>query len=400
MEFNSELEVRQEIINRLDSVYEVFDLLIQHSFKGDRKVRDGIGYIAGIHKGDYFELKSNFESFYELRKFITKEFTTNYEDWHELIEMVYSTVNLFEYKKVLFMVLYETTSAHLGRLQDKIKNFVLDKEIDPVKNSVEYNTTSKKVKPLKNSTKNKPTLKKLSLKQRFEHVLNENDIELDEDKYILNFKNKKDFILYSFTSAKYDLALNGINENFANFLKENPKKRWLTDNLTEMLDGMYDLGEITLEEYQSFEADYDYSIFLVEDFEDLEITTKNNDSFVINASDLKTTQYSFNTIGDIVTERISNVDYYFIFLFGSPAYHSGVILLDDEISKEQILEKLTLIQVEDLTVGFRFNNVEDYFDMGDQIKEKYVNKTLIPVKKVVGKELDLDDLFEINEFLD
>jgi hypothetical protein len=38
--------------------------------------------------------------------------------------------------------------------------------------------------------------------------------------------------------------------------------------------------------------------------------------------------------------------------------------------------------------------------MGDQIKEKYVNKTLIPVKKIVGKELDLDDLFEINEFLD
>ena len=384
MEFNSELEVRQEIIDRLDSVYEVFDLLIKHSFQGDRKVRDGIGYIVGINKGDYIELKSNFESFYELRKFITKEFTKNYEDWHELIEMVYSTVNLFEYKKVLFMVLYETTSVDVGRLRDKIKNFVLDKKLDPVKNSVAY----------------KSTQKKLTLKQRLEHLLSENDIELDEDKYELRYKNKKDFILYSFTSAKYDLAVNGLNKEFANFLMENPDKRWLTDNLEEMLDGMYDNEDITLEEYQSFEAYYDYSIFLVEDLDDLEISTRNFESLTIEASELKTEQFSFNSIGNLIEDRVSNVDYYFLFLFGSPAYHSGVILLDEEITKEQIIERLSLIQVENYTVGFRFIDKEDYFDMGYQIKEKYVNKALVPANKVVGKELELDGLFEINEFKD
>lgn len=379
MEFNSELEVRQEIIERLDSVYEVFDLLIQHSFKGDRKVRDGIGYIAGIHKGDYFELKSNFESFYELRKFITKEFTANYEDWHELIEMVYSTVNLFEYKKVLFMVLYETTSAHVGRLRDKIKNFVKDKELDPVKNSIE----------------NKPTIKKLTLKQRFEHVLNENDIELDKDKYILNFKNKKDFILYSFTSAKYDLVVNAVNTAYAKFLKENPDKIWLTDDLNQMLEGLYDDGDITDDEYYSIEAHYDYSIFLIEDVEDLRIITKNNDSFNIKESKLNTSPYSMKTIGDIVATRFTDMDYYYLILFGSPAYHTGVILLDEEATKEEILEKLTLIQVENLSLGFKFNDKEDFFDIGDQIKEKYVDKALLKVKKAKGKELN--ELFENDE---
>jgi hypothetical protein len=380
MNFNTELEVRQEIIDRLDSVYEVLNQLIQHSYQSNRRVRDGVGYIVGIRKEDFFELKSNFESFYELRKLITKEFTSNYEDWHELLEIVYSTVNLFEYKKVLFMVLYETTSVDIGHLREKIKNFVIEKKLDPIKNSVEYKTT----------------IKKLSLKQRLEQLLDENEIELDEEKYELIFKNKKDFILYSFTSAKYDIAVNGINEDYAEFLKENPGKRWLTDNLEDMLTGMYDDGDITLVDYQCFEADYDYSIFLVEDFEDFEISTKNYDTLSINADELKTTDYRIQNIGDIVSDRLSNVDYYFLFLFGSPAYHTGIILLDEEVTKEQIINHLSLIQVEDFSIGIKYLEQEDYFDMGDQIKEKYVDKSLIQASKVTGK--DLDDLFEDSEF--
>lgn len=293
--------------------------------------------------------------------------------------MVYSTVNLFEYKKVLFMVLYETTSAHVGRLRDKIKNFVIDKELDPVKNSIE----------------NKPTIKKLSLKQRFEHVLNENDIELDEDKYILNFKNKKDFILYSFTSAKYDSVVNAINKAYAKFLKENPDKLWLTNDLNQMLEGLYDDGDITDDEYYSIEAHYDYSIFLIEDVEDLRIITKNNDSFTIKESKLNTSPYSMKTIGDIVATRFTDMDYYYHILFGSPAYHTGVILLDEEATKEEILEKLTLIQVENLSLGFKFNNKEDYFDIGNEIKKKYIDKVLLKAKKTKGK--GLNELFENDE---
>lgn len=379
MEFNSELEIRQEIMFRLNIVYEILEHLIEIAIERNYNWKEGLGYQLNINKNDYKEIKTNFQFFSNLGSLLSRKQTTNYDEWQELITMVYSLIYLFNEEKVLFMTTYVTNSSEIRSLIAKIKKFVKESSLDPIKNSAQYKTAQKK----------------LSLKQRYELALQENEIDIDTDKYKLNFKGKKDFILYSFTSAKYDLVVNAINKAYAKFLKENPDKIWLTDDLNQMLEGLYDDGDITDDEYYSIEAHYDYSIFLIEDVEDLRIITKNNDSFTIKESKLNTSAYSMKTIGDIVATRFTDMDYYYLILFGSPAYHTGVILLDEEATKEEILEKLTLIQVENLSLGFKFNDKEDYFDIGDQIKEKYVDKALLKAKKAKGKELN--ELFENDE---
>ena len=372
MEFNSELEVRQEIMIRLDSVYEVLDELIKVAIERNYKAADGIGYRLGINKGDFREIKSNFDSLNELRHLLTREQTSNYDDWQELFSLVYSLVSLFKETKILFMGLYETTSADLRHLKSKIKQFVRDKNIDPVKNSTQY----------------KVVKEKLTLKEQCEIALKENDIYIGEDFDDLDFTGKKDFIVFTFISAKYEIAVNGINEEFAEFIKSNPDKIPHLDDMGWMIEMMRDDEEITQDQFDEFEAYFEDIISLVEDVEELKITTKNHESFVIKESDLQTTPFETDTIGEVINSRLEGMDYYYLVLTGAPAYHSGIILLDAEVTKEDIVQKLTLIQLEGFSVGFKYEDEEEYWDKGEQIKQKYVDANLLPIDEISGKTLN------------
>ena len=53
MEFNSELEIRQEIMIRLEAVYEVLDGLISLARERNYNWREGHGYQLSINKNDF-----------------------------------------------------------------------------------------------------------------------------------------------------------------------------------------------------------------------------------------------------------------------------------------------------------------------------------------------------------
>lgn len=376
MEFNSELEARQEIMKRLDAVYDALDELIKIAINRNHKAADGIGYRLGINKNDFNEIKVNFDSFYNLRHVITKEHTTNYDDWHEMITMVYSLLSLFKESKILFMAIYETTSADIRYLKEKIKRFVNEKKLDPVKNSTQY----------------KAITNQMSLKQRCEKVLNENDIYVGDDFHDLDFNGKQDFIVYSFISAKYEIAINGLNAEFAEFIKLHPGKISTLDDLEWMLEMMRDDGVITQEQFEQFEAYYEDVIVLVEDLEELKIISKNEELLSVNESDLKTTLFEMGTVGEVIDSRLEGMDFYYLVLTGTPAYHSGLILLDNEVSREEIIQKIALIQLEGFSVGFKFEDIEEYWDKGEQIKQKYVTANLFPAEKINGK--NFNELFD------
>lgn len=372
MEFNSELEIRQEIMIRLETVYEVLDGLISLARERNYNWREGHGYQLSINKNDFKEIKNNFESFFNLRLLLTRDNTSNYDDWLKLTTIVFSLVGLFKESKILFITLYETTSGEISRLKQQIKEFVIDHKLDAVKNSTQF----------------KVVKEKLTLKEQCEIALKENDIYIGEDFEDLDFTGKKDFIVFTFISAKYEIAVNGINEEFAEFIKSNPDKIPHLDDMGWMLEMMRDDEEITQDQFDEFEAYFEDIISLVEDVEELKITTKNHESFVIKESDLQTTPFETDTIGEVIDSRLEGMDYYYLVLTGAPAYHSGIILLDAEVTKEDIVQKLTLIQLEGFSVGFKYEDEEEYWDKGEQIKQKYVDANLLPVDEISGKTLN------------
>jgi hypothetical protein len=103
MEFKTELEVRKEVFNRLQKVYEVIDELVRITVERNYKSPDVKGYRLGINKNDYNEVKTNFSDFYDMRHLISQAHTTNYNDWQTLFHMVYSFVSLFKEGKIFFM---------------------------------------------------------------------------------------------------------------------------------------------------------------------------------------------------------------------------------------------------------------------------------------------------------
>jgi hypothetical protein len=376
MEYSSELEVRQEIMIRLDVVYELINDLIQISFQRNHKTQDGRGYRLGINRNNYREFESNFSDFYSLKDLITEEFTTNYKDWHDLITLVYDFLGLFRESKALFMTLFETTSLELVEHRDKIKKFVQEKKIDAVKNSVEYN----KIKS------------NMTLKEQFDLVCKEQNISIDGEYYDLDFEGKQDFIIYNFVSAKYEIAINGINEEFADFINNNHDKVPHFDNMSYMLEMMHDDGLISEEDYQDFEAYYEDIVPLILDIEDLEIITKDGEPLNINSSELSSIEQNKECIGDVVANRLEGMEYYYLVLTGAPAEHFGILLLDEKTDKDLILKKLKLIEVEGYTTGFSYDGVEDFFDIGEQIKQKYVTAKLIDAEEISGK--NFKELFE------
>jgi hypothetical protein len=376
VEYNSELEVRQEIMIRLDVVYELINDLIQISFQRNHKTRDGRSYRLGINRNNYREFESNFFNFYSLKDLITEEFTTNYKDWHDLITLVYDFLGLFRESKALFMTLFETTSLELVEHRDKIKKFVKEKKIDAVKNSVEYNTIKSN----------------MTLKEQFDLVCREHNISIDGDHVDLDFEGKRDFIIYNFVSAKYEIAINGINKEFADFIHKNRDKVPHFDNMNYMLELMHDDGLISEEDYQDFEAYYENIVPLIEDIEELEIITKDGEALKINESELSSIEKDDDLVGDLVANSLEGMEYYYLVLTGAPAEHFGILLLDEITDKNLILKKLKLIQVEGFTIGFKYDAVEDLFDIGEQIKQKYVIAKLIDADEISGK--NFKELFE------
>jgi hypothetical protein len=370
MELNSELQVRQEIMTRLKSVYVVLDGLI--GVAGERRYnwREGQGYQLNITKNDFREIKINFESFYNLRLLLSKEQTTNYDNWQEMITMVYSLVRLFKESKILFLTSFETTSGEITRLRDRIKKYIIEHNLDPIKNSAQYKTVKDK----------------LSLKQLCELALKENDIYLEDDLDDLDFTGKKEFILYTFVSAKYEVAVNGINKEFAEFIKMNPDKIPHLDDMGWMLETMRNDDVITQDQFDEFEAYYEDVISLVDDVQELKIITSNNKPLTIKESELMTTPFEITTVGGVIDSRLEGMDYYYLVLTGAPSYHYGLLLLEEEISNEDIIKNLTLIQLEGYSVGFRYRNKEDYWDKGEQIKQKYLSATLLPAEEINGKQ--------------
>ncbi len=373
MEFKTELEVRQEIFNRLQKVYEVIDELVSITVERNYKSPDGKGYRLGINKNDYNEVKTNFSDFYDMRHLISQTYTTNYDDWQTLFQMVYSFIYLFKEGKIFFMNIYETNTVDMMNLKNEVRNFVLAKKIDPVKNSAEYVSYKGN----------------LSLKESFELVCKENNIQFDEE---LDFNGKKDFILYSFTSAKYEVAINGVNEEFAEFIKNNPSAIPHLDDMSWMLEIMHDNNVIDEDQFEEYEAYYEDIIPLIEDVEELVIYTKSGDPISIEESQLSITPFRENFIGDLIDEKLEGMDYYYLVMTGAPAYHSGIILIDEETNKEKIIKKLKLIQIEEYSLGFKYEENEDYFDIGDQIKQKYVTANLIPAEEIASK--DINQLFK------
>jgi hypothetical protein len=376
MELNSELEVRQEIMIRLDVVYELINDLIHISFQRNHKTQDGRGYRLRINRNNYREFESNFSDFYSLKDLITEEFTTNYRDWHDLITLAYDFLGLFRESKALYMTLFETTSLELVEHRDKIKKFVQEKKIDAVKNSVEYNTIKSN----------------MTLKEQFDLVCKEHNISIDVDYDNLDFEGKLDFIIYNFVSAKYEIAINGINEEFSDFIDNNIDKVPHLDDMNYMLELMHDDGLISEEDYQDFEAYYENIVPLIEDIEDLEIITKDGETLKFNESELSSIEKDDDLVGDLVANSLEGMEYYYLVLTGAPAEHFGVLLLDEITDKNLILKKLKLIQVEGFTIGFKYDVVEDLFDIGEQIKQKYVTAKLIDADEISGK--NFKDLFK------
>lgn len=376
MELNSELEVRQEIMTRLKSVYVVLDGLIGVAIERNYNWREGQGYQLNITKNDFREIKINFESFYNLRLLLSKEQTTNYDNWQEMITMVYSLVRLFKESKILFLTSFETTSGEITRLRDRIKKYIIEHNLDPVKNSAQYKTV----------------VENLSLKQKCELVLDENGIKMDDDYPDIDFTNKKDFIFYTFTSAKYDIALNGVNEELAEFIRNNEDKLPNLDDMEWMLDNMVDDGRITEDQYDLFEASYETIIPLVEDIEELLITTKNHESFPVRKSNLKTVLTNERTVGELIDSNLGSMDFYYLVLTGAPAYHFGLILLDTEVSIGDINEKLTIIQLEGHSIGFKYDENFDYWDIGEQLKQKYVTAKLLSCDEIC--DMTFNELFK------
>jgi hypothetical protein len=222
-------------------------------------------------------------------------------------------------------------------------------------------------------------------KESFELVCKENNIQFDEE---LDFNGKKDFILYSFTSAKYEVAINGVNEEFAEFIKNNPSAIPQLDDMSWMLEIMHDNNVIDEDQFEEYEAYYEDIIPLVEDVEELVIYTKSGEPISIEESEPSTTPFRENLIGDLIDEKLEGMDYYYLVMTGAPAYHSGIILVDEETNKEKIIQKLKLIQLEGYSLGFRYEENEDYFDIGDQIKQKYVTANLIPAEEITGKNIN------------
>jgi hypothetical protein len=370
MELNSELQVRQEIMTRLKSVYVVLDGLIDVAGERRYNWREGQGYQLNITKNDFREIKINFESFYNLRLLLSKEQTTNYDNWQEMITMVYSLVRLFKESKILFLTSFETTSGEITRLRDRIKKYIIEHNLDPIKNSAQYKTVKEK----------------LSLKQLCELALKENDIYLEDDLDDLDFTGKKEFILYTFVSAKYEVAVNGINKEFAEFIKMNPDKIPHLDDMGWMLETMRNDDVITQDQFDEFEAYYEDVISLVDDVQELKIITSNNKPLTIKESELMTTPFEITTVGGVIDSRLEGMDYYYLVLTGAPSYHYGLLLLEEEISNEDIIKNLTLIQLEGYSVGFRYRNKEDYWDKGEQIKQKYLSATLLPAEEINGKQ--------------
>jgi hypothetical protein len=370
MELNSELQVRQEIMTRLKSVYVVLDGLIDVAGERRYNWREGQGYQLNITKNDFREIKINFESFYNLRLLLSKEQTTNYDNWQEMITMVYSLVRLFKESKILFLTSFETTSGEIIRLRDRIKKYIIEHNLDPIKNSAQYKTVKNK----------------LSLKQLCELALKENDIYLEDDLDDLDFTGKKEFILYTFVSAKYEVAVNGINKEFAEFIKMNPDKIPHLDDMGWMLETMRNDDVITQDQFDEFEAYYEDVISLVDDVQELKIITSNNKPLTIKESELMTTPFEITTVGGVIDSRLEGMDYYYLVLTGAPSYHYGLLLLEEEISNEDIIKNLTLIQLEGYSVGFRYRNKEDYWDKGEQIKQKYLSATLLPAEEINGKQ--------------
>lgn len=293
-----------------------------------------------------------------------------------MITMVYSLVRLFKESKILFLTSFETTSGEITRLRDRIKKYIIEHNLDPVKNSAQYKTV----------------VENLSLKQKCELVLDENGIKMDDDYPDIDFTNKKDFIFYTFTSAKYDIALNGVNEELAEFIRNNEDKLPNLDDMEWMLDNMVDDGRITEDQYDLFEASYETIIPLVEDIEELLITTKNHESFPVRKSNLKTVLTNERTVGELIDSNLGSMDFYYLVLTGAPAYHFGLILLDTEVSIGDINEKLTIIQLEGHSIGFKYDENFDYWDIGEQLKQKYVTAKLLSCDEIC--DMTFNELFK------
>jgi len=149
---------------------------------------------------------------------------------------------------------------------------------------------------------------------------------------------------------------------------------------------------ISEEDYQDFEAYYENIVPLIEDIEDLEIITKDGETLKFNESELSSIEKDDDLVGDLVANSLEGMEYYYLVLTGAPAEHFGVLLLDEITDKNLILKKLKLIQVEGFTIGFKYDVVEDLFDIGEQLKQKYVTANLVPADEISGK--NFKELFE------
>lgn len=69
---------------------------------------------------------------------ISNEETINVDDWFELIERLNKVLSLFQLKRTLFKKSYQSDTRSLEIYVDSIYDYLDDKDIDPIKNSLSY----------------------------------------------------------------------------------------------------------------------------------------------------------------------------------------------------------------------------------------------------------------------
>lgn len=363
--------VRTDILERVQALKELIDQFVNDYTKRARPHKSGRGYEVFFSSKQYEEIKSIFTRMDNLKRDLSHKEAVNVEEWIELIKFMQRFPSLFSLEGFSFMKFYVSSTGALTSFKNELVTFVSKGNYDLNKSSVEY----------------AEKLKNLSAKERLKQDLKLHNISLDFSIDSIDESKFEDYILFEMISEKFELSVSGMSEDSAKLIVEHELGGYDMIDADNLQDEIQERGIDEL-----FDGEALFCQPLIDGIEKIQIASKNNPLFKLtfeeqNGLNIKNLNKS---LGAILLEKIENDKYEMIYyhLAATPANHTGVLLINKLVTKQDIMSNLEFIISDGIYLGLKYHDQEVIFDYGNEYKFDYIESGLWTIHELKNLETD------------
>lgn len=360
--------VRTDILERVQALKELIDGFVNEYSRKARPHKSGRGYEVFFPPKQFEEIKAVFTRMDNLKGGLSHKETINVGEWLELINFMQKFPSLFSLEGFSILKFYVSSTTALTSFKNELTMFVSKGNYDLTKSSVEY----------------AEKLKNLSAKERLKQDSEKYNIPLDFSNGYIDSIEFEDYIMFEIISEKYELTLSGMSEDSAELIVEHKLGNYDMIDVNNLQDEIMERG---LDEF--IDGDALFCQPLIDGVEEINVASKNFPLFKLSFDEQNSLprENLKKSLGTLLSEQIHSDDYEMIYyhLAAVPANHSGVLLLNKVVTKEEIFSNLKFIISDGIYLGLKYHDQEVHFDLGDEYKYDFIEFGLWPMEELKKK---------------